>query len=574
MAMCAVDTLRWNGISGDWAVTGGWATGSWDVITYPTPLGDWSPALTGPVANETRAILFDSSIVDNNTTRVVSFNPSTPVQVLSGGLYFLQRNTIVRSVEFQLEGTRLVLDGGELVFYGAGGTSGERPMTSFHNGTVQIGGEDEASIWLGIEYVGQSSVNHHVEFAAGSVLDTHNTKEILVSGISSQRTRNYVLDLSQAALYSGALSNPAEREGALVVSGNIGIGVSSQNSLHATTGKESNGKLLLGDVKLIRTGEDLIVGQYQRTAAGNAIEYTVSGELDFTASSYVEPVVLDVGRDLRIGVGDRAQGEIQNAPVMEVTVGSLASRGVIYVGYKNQSHSTLDNGVTAGSFVTQGGTFNAWLTELRIGENTENRVGGSTTGVLGFGDSDLGVLNIDGDAVIGRGLRASGSFSLKGGLAQSNNLVVGDTTGTELVSLLSLNGTTWEVENTLLVGENGRIEIILNGGSGGLDFLLNDSNSLQIEEGGVIDVRFDQDAGSEHLWGIRIGGDHKDYLESFLNSGLIASGTYGSSAQVFTDGSYTYYGITAIPETSTISLFILTALGLFWIQSRKTSVRV
>lgn len=580
----------------------------WNESRYNPTILNWTDSANwlggvSPSENEEALVLFRTTSSVNNQFYDVVLDIEGPEQVLRGGLHFDVVGNALRTVALDLNGKRLVIDGEKLVISGTASTA--RTAVRFYDGTLQLGTtENSASLRLGIEHA-NANETFTVEFGDSSVLDTYNTRDILVSAVDfsesyadwdSNRARRYILDLSQATLRS------QEQLGALAATGKLAVGESAHRLPHASIGGETQGRLVLGEVSLVQSA-DLVVGEQQRRSSngslngGNAVVRNVTGILGFANETYSTPIELKVQDSLRIGVGDYANGGIHkrqmvteiddddneilvevlsDAPAMNVTVGSEAQRGIILVGYKNQSHgggqyAELDNGVTSGSFVTQGGSFNAWLTELRIGQNTETREGGSTTGILGFGNSELGVLDIDGDAIIGQGLRAVGTLSLKSGLARSNDLIVGDTSGTEEVSLLSLNGTTWEVENVLLVGVNGRVEIAVDGTSSGLDFLLDDSSSLLIQEGGVIDVRFDQAPDVGHLWGLRMSGDHKDYLESFLGEGLVASGVFGESAIVFTDGGYTYYGITAIPEVSTISLLMLTAGGILWIRLRKPS---
>lgn len=547
-------TNTWNVLSGNWTVD-----------------ANWNPA-TAPAAVENNNIFFNSSVVANNAVRTVTLNIAGDTQVLTGGLTFYNSSTVGRPFILELNNKRLILDGNILGMWGVNAvyTDSWRDVGAFRNGVVQVGTEENAaSIQLGRNVEESNGFNatvtngYRLFFGEGSVLDTVNTANILVAGTNtgaSARTRKYALDLSQAALRSrdgeGNVVNDT-----LKVTGSILIGNIEENQVHASANANNEGHVIFGNVQSIGIGQDLILGRYQRSAAGNnTISYYSIGTLEFAATNYSQPVVVNVGGDLILGYGDRAIGEVKDAPALNLTVGSASERSVIYAGFKNQSHgTTLENGDTSGSLVTPGGTFDAYLTELRVGVNTQTRAGGSTSGALNFSNSELGTLDITGDAIIGQGLRASGSLVLKGGTASSTTLSVGDATGANR-SLLSLNGTSWTVSETFAVGALGDISLNVVQGVINMDLTSDDPLDFTIASGGLINAIFNE-APAGSLWAIRQLGDQQAEFAAFLSgSRLIASGDYANLAQVYFDGTHTYYGV--IPEPSVVLLFAAGSLIL------------
>lgn len=551
----------WSVLSGDWTVDANWA---------PTP---------APTAVEASNILFDSATVNNNAVRTVTLNIAGETQTLTGGLTFENGSTASRPFILELNDKRLILDGNTLGMQGQLGSS-ERDLGTFRNGVVQVGtAENATSIQLGRDFAEanpspSSNVvyGYRLVFGEESVLDTVNTSDILVAASKTggaARNRKYVLDLSQAELRSrdgeGNVVNNA-----LKTTGSIRVGNMEENTIANATTYKNEGRILFGNVQSIDVGGDLILGRYQRSSAGNnTISYYSIGTLEFAAASYSQPVEVNVGGDLILGYGDRAIGEVEDAPALNLTVGSASQRSVIYVGYKNQSHGTsFTNGDTSGSLVTPGGTFDAHLTELVVGVNTQTRDGGSTTGVLNFSNSELGTLDISGDAIIGQGIRAQGELHLKGGAASSVNLTVGDATGSNR-SLLSLSGTSWTVSNALSVGALGDISLNVMQGVINIDLTSDDPLNFTIASGGLINAIFDE-APAGSLWAIRQLGDQRAEFGAFLSdTRLTASGGYGNLADVYFDGTYTYYGI--IPEPPAFPLVVAGVVALLLHYRRKTA---
>lgn len=553
LASVHAQQLTWTALSGDWTDDANWDG-------------------TAPVDNDTREIFFDSGEVNNNAVRTITFDIAGSEQVLRGGLWFSTRTTVSRPFIIDLQTKRLTLEGGTLLVSGGGGAADGPPRTigMFQNGVVQVGTETTAaSIQLGGYFAEANPKNteYQLVFGANSVLDTVHTENIYVATESgdSGRTRLYGLDLSQAELRSRDAGGNV-LQNTLGITGDMVVGFNDRNSVHGSTNFGTEGRIIFGAVEQINIGGDLVLGKYQRTSAGtDTVEYPVQGMLQFEAPSYTQPVQVNVGGNLELGVGDRSTGVINDTPDMEITIGSASDRSHIQLGYKNQSHgTTLPNGDTFGSVDPSGGTFDAWVTDLTVGVNTETRAGGSTTGVLNLVNSTLGTLDIAGDATIGQGIRARGIVSLQGGNAVSQNLIVGDATDTASVgrSLLSLNGTSWTVNNAFTVGESGDVVLGVVDNVINIDLTSDDPLDFTIATGGVISAEFNGAPGTGTFWALRQLGDQQDEFNAFLaggeNARLIGTGDYGHLAEVFFDGTHTYYGV-MIPEPSAILLLGLAA---------------
>ncbi|HWL54666.1 MAG TPA: hypothetical protein VNQ90_19655 [Chthoniobacteraceae bacterium] len=514
--------------------------------------GNWEDE-NAPANPADEPVLFDPGAI--NLTVVLNTEGD---QILRQGLELRQRTSVPGLVTMDLQGKKLILDGGALVLNA--NDSAKTPLTvaAFSSGTVQLGTTEKAAdLLLGIEGMRNTANTKTMLFAAGSTLDTFHTANLLISTDGGSQSKNYALDLSAANLRSG------EAEKTLAVTDTLSIAQSWVDT-PTTDLRTKVGALKLGVVSTLAIGKDLIVGQYQRGETGGNSLTEVAGTFDFAAAN-PEPVSMTVGRDLRIGVGDRATGAILNAPAtLHLAIGTeqtaVEDRGVIQIGYKNQSQGTVNpDGATSGSFVggAEGGTFSAFVAELRIGQNT--RAGGSATGLLDFRHATLEQMVITGDAVIGDGVNAAGSLHLNGGVVTSDNLVVGNVTGSE-TSLLSLDGTHWQVAGPLLVGGLGEIRLDIRNANGGIDLASDQAIDLTIQSGGLIRAQFHAPAGNETLWAIRMAGDQQERFQLYLdNDRLVAEGEYGSLATLFYDGVHTYYGIAAIPEPSVAALFGLIA---------------
>lgn len=497
-------------------------------------------------------------------------------QILQGGFFLSSHSTNPGSISLNLQTRQLIIDGGAFALNADSTGADASTRWTISNGTVQIGTLENAASWiLGTDTMAGSTTasNNYQPFSAlftsDTVVNTANMSNLEISANPGSRSKNFVLDLSAATIRSGS------EAGVFSLAGSIKIGLSDTQTPNANSIRV--GALKLGQVHTVSIGEDLILGQGQRpTPPGNSnVSIPKQGTLEFSAVQST-PVSLNIGRDVRLGVGDRAIGTITNRPaVLNVTIGDAATeasnRGVIYIGYKNESQgreeSTRD-GDTSGDFSggTTGGSLDAWVRELRVGQNTQTA--GSATGVLDFRHSTLGSLSITNEAVIGNGVNAAGSVYLKSGTASSSTLLIGDATGS-IRSLLSLDSTSWSVSDTLLVGSLGDLNLNVTSGIINLDLSSGADGAFTIKDGGVIRATFDS-AIDGQLWAIRQAGDQQDAFAALIaQEKLIALGTYGAQAGVYFDGSYTYYGM--IPEpASTLLLGSAGAVILLYRRANKS----
>lgn len=503
------------------------------------------------------------SLSISGTSRTVNLGSD---QMVNAGLLVNTSSSNTARFFFNLGGNTLTISGSNLLFsHGSNGSSGTPLATTFENGTVQLGtaGAGNAASLI-INRTGSYGGGDNpiiTRFLPGSTLNTFNTTSIEVAANNANYGHRFTLDLSAATLVSGAEANT------LKVNEDIQAGV----LVGGNTRAYKSGLIQLGVVEHVNIGQDLILGQSGRTAEGVAY---ATGELQFATQS--QAANLTIGRDLRLGVGANATGTITNQPdSLNVAIGTDTMRGgVLYVGYKNLTVVDSDPVSSTGNFVTKGGVFSAYITELRVGQNNDSANAGQATGTLDFSASTLTTLDISGDAIIGQGQDAEGILRLSGGEARSSTLLVGHgVTGTRGArSELSLNGTSWVVEDALLVGSLGDIHITLaSGGLGGLDLGSDASLAFDltsIAAGGKITVVFAEDTPA---WGIRAEGNKLAVFEQYLNNGgFVAIGDFGNLVSVWTEGGYTYYGVIPEPASAVLGMAILILAAGGWIRTRKT----
>lgn len=276
-----------------------------------------------------------------------------------------------------------------------------------------------------------------------------------------------------------------------------------------------------------------------------------------------------VGTDFILGQGDNASGEFQNLPdTFHLTVGSPGERGVGFIAYNDRQQGDAGNNPTTASIVSNGGTLELYFSEWRVGQNTidtgDPLTSGSAVGTFDFSAADLNVLDISGDAFIGVGVNAEGDVRLSGGDATSQNLTLGDAAiGSS--GRLDLNGTVWTIQDTLTIGATGRANLELGLTSAGFDLTSDEAFKFDIATGGVIDASFEE---LVQVWAVRMLGDQTALFEQYVGDGrLLASGTYGSYAEVFFDGTHTTFGI--IPEPGSALLTLLALTGLLFGNRRR-----
>ncbi len=413
----------------------------------------------------------------------------------------------------------------------------------FSNGMLQLGTEVKAATINAFT----GSVSAPAGGRSLQVTGTLNSLNLAEIGIiknpgSAHRDQNGTIDLSGAKLLSGA------QENALNVTGGVMISLIDVTTNAART---SIGALLLPSTIEHLSMGSLLVGK--NTSLGNATGYyTVSGTLHLGGGAATS---MNVAGDFVLGEGDNATGTVIGQPTaLHLTVGSVGEEGAIRIGTKTvgQTSNPTPDRHTSGSLIANGGTLNAHLSELRIGQNT--RPGGSASGVLDYHAGTLGELRVSGAAIIGAGEGATGRLLLHGGEASAASLVVGHATGTPSArSLLELDETSFTTAS-LTLGDWGDLRITTGVGGGFLDIT---GSTFSILGDGLLEINFSTAAEDDLLWGLRMAGDQRSLFGQYLEDGLLAAtGLYGEQAAIHFDGTHTFYGI---PEPSS---FLLAGAGL------------
>ncbi len=225
---------------------------------------------------------------------------------------------------------------------------------------------------------------------------------------------------------------------------------------------------------------------------------------------------------------------------MNLSVGSIAARGLIQLGEKVGANNTVITGVLRAG--TNAG-FTAYLTALQLGYNSGSSGVGS--GTLDLSKAMDATLDISGNADVGasssgQNLYRSGTLSLgNGGTGTAGNLYLGYTTAGESISSPYKNGYLNLSNSTFQVGAGGRaylggrsgdqawtfntamINITVNGRCGGLDILNSAADGLTLKyptltgnDGGnsriynQINVTLGGQSVDGWCWGLRWAGEH------------------------------------------------------------------
>ncbi|HWL53377.1 MAG TPA: hypothetical protein VNQ90_13150 [Chthoniobacteraceae bacterium] len=528
---------------------------------------NWKEGEAPALVEDAEVAFMDNNVPTSLTGYTVVLDIGEEVQTLRGGLtlsgYYNAGNPF--TLNFDLNDKRLILDGGRLSFWRAAGSGVKANTWLFSHGTLQVGTADNAAtIDLGTNHwssaIATARQANSLKLGSDATFDSVNLGSLQIVANTVSLGQQFMLDLSEANLVSGS------EQRTLKVADAINIGVAQSTTLNNSNNKQ--GELRLGELSHFQT-TDLTVGRSFEGSLTSAADATSAGILRFLATQ-TGVLNMKVARDLQIGAGKNASGQVLDAPLkLNLTVGDAATptaqRGVLHVGYLQSVGSTGNAGdTTSGQFIAREGSFNAYVSELKIGVNEHLR--GKVDGNVDFSQMELGVLDITGDAAIGKGINAEGRLALSGGQVFSKNLVLGaateSSTGDPLWTLersgLSLDGTLWTIENNLTIGAMGDLELRLgpDPSLAGLDIGLGLTLEAVGSQKGTLAIYFDTDGSEGMLWGLRIAGnDHDELLADYIESNqLLALGEFGSLATVFTDEQYTYYGIAAIPEPGFVTL--------------------
>ncbi|HWL51880.1 MAG TPA: hypothetical protein VNQ90_05570 [Chthoniobacteraceae bacterium] len=515
---------------------------------------------------ESEEIQFVRSIAAGQTSYTVVMDQGD--QVVTGGVLFSQGTSSAGTLTLDLNEHRLTVGSGRMFFNP--GSGGDRTVALFRNGTLQFGqGSQQADLILGGNSAAGNAANV-ITVASGNSLtfDSTGLNHLLIASPSGyDNNNNLKLDFSTASFVSGGQSDT------LTLAGTLSLGRADGASAPITGARHRKGELDLGVLATLSIGEDLVLGESNRTSSN--INADSVGILRFSTAPEQGSLTMTVGRDLRIGVGVNTTGSVLDVPdELHLKIGSAEQRARrVLIGYKPAAEANA-RGNAAGSLTAGSGTLEAYLEEFRVGQN--NHAQDQATGSFDFRDATLSVLDISGDAVIGSGANAVGKVWLHGGEASSLHLTVGDTAVGDPAdrSLLHLEQTAWSVTSSLTVGSNGDLQIVLGeDGNGGLDLLFDDPASLTIADGGIISIDFGGLPQGSNVWGLRMAGDQVSALKLLLGSRIVGLGAHGEEAALFTDGSHTYYGFAVIPEPRAWSLALSSlALLVMFLRRKPTTL--
>ncbi len=252
-----------------------------------------------------------------------------------------------------------------------------------------------------------------------------------------------------------------------------------------------------------------------------------------------------VGHETRVGFGRNAHGALHLGSTDD-RQGREDNRTWLRIGENGGQPGTH----TQGTVLKAAGTLEAWLSNLNVGRN-DNNADNQVQGLWDLTGTTLGTNGIDvsGEIRIGQGRNAKGVVRLPAGrLHASNIMYVGDTGEGDFAGssgVLELNGTRALVERAL-IGASGAVTTRVGSVSAGLDLLNDDINLHSITNLTVV-FAGNPNATEEHHYGLRIAGNHVEWMQGLTNSGAVRVQRGGIqphyNIDVFVAGSYTYLGI-------------------------------
>lgn len=405
-----------------------------------TDTANWADG-NAPAATETETVRIWQESTNERTLVLNRMN-----QVLQGEFQLSVGNATGNRLTFDLDGHTLVNEGNLVTMVNNTNSGGLAIPLTITNGSFQFGTSIGASDLL----VGTSRWNgdeRTILWTADSVLDATNLDNFdMASHTGNNLRRNVIFDLSAATVNSGATSN------ALIVNDSINIG--RILSISSTNDGLQRGQLLLpGSVTLVqadnvRLGET-IVSDVEDSSVG------AEGVIDFGGGSTA--TTLAVANDLSLGFGHQGVGSLDDLPdTFHLTVGTSSVRGgEIRLGYKDRVNASETKQNVEGTINSNGGTFNAWITNLRVGQNTQTE--GSSIGTLDMAAAALGTLDVSGGIFVGVGDNATGDLRLNDGTVTADSITVGTAGGT---GELHLSGTlSLGAVPTITIGAGGTLDV-------------------------------------------------------------------------------------------------------------------
>lgn len=363
----------------------------------------------------------------------------------------------------------------------------------------------------------------------------------------------------------------------------VGFGAGSVVTDNAT------GELDLSNVTLsggALTVNNLRIGSASsnNAATGNLILSTSTGLTSLTVRDD-----LMLGYNTKSGTGriGDANGILPNA--VNIVLGNGTSdRGRLLIGQKTSAGNPT-GGTSDGKLETVGGTFQAHLSEMVVGRNLDTGTNGTprAVGLLDLRDSTFvgDGLDVSGAVTIGvqtageNNTNQSGRVYLPAGPASAGSIVVGSpATFNNMIGLLDLTGTTFEVQTTLTLDATGDIVSRIGSTSSGIDLVSSNASDFVINTGGLMNIIFTADPTGSELWGLRMAGDQTSLFNTYQTDGRL---TWDVSAlspanqaligiHYLAGDDVTIVGL--IPEPGTLALALAGALLMLPVRGRRQRV--
>jgi len=370
---------------------------------------------------------------------------------------------------------------------------------------------------------------------------------------------------------------------ATIDNGNLQIGT-PEATVNLVVGRASNrsatGYLTLSDTALTPHLATISIGQ------GDYWSFRGTGVVDLTAATVVggqlAANIVNIGFENGNGTLNVSEASGLTGLTVRQTL-NIGSRGIGKVGDSGNSYK-LPAGVsiTLGQWGTtrcnvalgreasnadwvadgrliasSGGTCTAYIGTLILGYHRGGSedwaANGSGTGILDLGMMDsvtmdaTSILLSSGDPVSSPGHNdGRATLALPPGTATAVDVVVAnagvDTTNSDPTcgAVLTLNGTTFSVTNSLVLGPKGTVNTNVKGASCGLD--LPDAAVTLL---GAINIVFEQDpVGSGIHSGLCWEGEHAADLQALVDAGLLTwdDTALSTPAGIFESGGFTYVG--------------------------------
>lgn len=319
------------------------------------------------------------------------------------------------------------------------------------------------------------------------------------------------LDLGSASVQIGDAQDSVKVD-TLIVGGATAMGASTDGG---------KGRLILP-----ASVTNVSVGHLQVGCAGEYLAPGGDGVIEFAPGSQLRTFA--VAGDFWMGAFSAETGRVAGLPTdtgLRFTVGSPSTPVSMVLGH----HTDYDRPhLGNGQLRLTNATFAAWLTNLVVGVNENLGAQGQAVGALDLTNSSLEALEVSGPVVVGyarntAGSKTTGTLALPRGIARAQSLSVGAFSSTVSEGLVELQGTRLIVDDAIVVNQTGDVVARMRGASAGLDLASGAEGALSISNGATVHLAFetDPDQAGESYWGLRMRGDHTNYVQSLRAAGRI-----------------------------------------------------